>query len=193
MVPRIVGTLAAVVLFDLGTLHCYWAAGGRWATEVTIPKRGGEPLVHTRTSGDRARRAAAVCRGTPPARAPRSLGTRLAALTVRCRNVDARRGVQRTCRRRLSMVRRLQAGDGDAVRVVGHPGVRPTLRPARAGGVARGIPGTLTEVTYGRIGSSATSTIRSRRTSSVRSSGAAILAARGVLSARAQAAPDACR
>jgi hypothetical protein len=44
MIPRIVGTLAAVVLVGLGTLHCYWAAGGRWATDVTIPKRGGEPL-----------------------------------------------------------------------------------------------------------------------------------------------------
>jgi hypothetical protein len=44
MIPRIVGTLAAVVLVGLGTVHCYWAAGGRWATDVTIPKRGGEPL-----------------------------------------------------------------------------------------------------------------------------------------------------
>jgi len=44
MVPRVVGTLAAAVLFALGSLHCYWAAGGRWATDVTIPKRGGEPL-----------------------------------------------------------------------------------------------------------------------------------------------------
>lgn len=51
MVPRIVGTLAAVVLFDLGTLHCYWAAGGRWATEVTIPKRGGEPLFTSGPAG----------------------------------------------------------------------------------------------------------------------------------------------
>jgi len=44
MIPRIVGTMAAGVLVGLGTLHCYWAAGGRWATDVTIPKRGGEPL-----------------------------------------------------------------------------------------------------------------------------------------------------
>jgi hypothetical protein len=27
MIPRIVGTLAAVVLVGLGTVHCYWAAG----------------------------------------------------------------------------------------------------------------------------------------------------------------------
>ena len=45
MLPRIVGTLAAVVLVGLGTLHCYWLAGGRWATAATIPKRGGEPLL----------------------------------------------------------------------------------------------------------------------------------------------------
>ena len=44
MVPRIVGMLAAAVLVGLGALHCYWAVGGRWATDVTIPKRGGEPL-----------------------------------------------------------------------------------------------------------------------------------------------------
>jgi hypothetical protein len=44
MIPRIVGTLAAVVLVGLGTVHCYWAAGGRWATDVTIPKREGAPL-----------------------------------------------------------------------------------------------------------------------------------------------------
>lgn len=44
MVPRVVGTLAAAVLFGLGTLHCYWAAGGQWATDVTIPKRGRETL-----------------------------------------------------------------------------------------------------------------------------------------------------
>jgi hypothetical protein len=44
MGTRLVGTLAAAVLVGLGALHCYWAAGGRWATDVTIPKRGGEPL-----------------------------------------------------------------------------------------------------------------------------------------------------
>ena len=44
MVPRIFGTLAAAVLVALGALHCYWAAGGQWATDVTIPKSGGTPL-----------------------------------------------------------------------------------------------------------------------------------------------------
>jgi Protein of unknown function (DUF3995) len=44
MVPNLVGVLAAAVLVGLGTLHGYWAAGGRWATNVTIPQRGGEPL-----------------------------------------------------------------------------------------------------------------------------------------------------
>lgn len=41
---RVVGILSAVVLFGLGGLHAYWAAGGRWATDVTIPKRDGTPL-----------------------------------------------------------------------------------------------------------------------------------------------------
>jgi hypothetical protein len=44
MVSRVVGTLAATVLVALGALHCYWAAGGGWATDVTIPKRDGAPL-----------------------------------------------------------------------------------------------------------------------------------------------------
>ncbi len=51
MVPRIVGTLAAAVLVGLGALHCYWAAGGRWATDVTIPKRGGEALFTPSPAG----------------------------------------------------------------------------------------------------------------------------------------------
>jgi hypothetical protein len=41
---HLVGMLASATLVALGTLHCYWAAGGRWATDVTIPKRGGAPL-----------------------------------------------------------------------------------------------------------------------------------------------------
>jgi Protein of unknown function (DUF3995) len=40
MMSRIFGILAAAVLIGLGTLHCYWAAGGRWATDITVPTRG---------------------------------------------------------------------------------------------------------------------------------------------------------
>jgi hypothetical protein len=36
--------VAAAVLIALGTLHCYWAAGGRWASAVTVPNRDGRPL-----------------------------------------------------------------------------------------------------------------------------------------------------
>lgn len=41
---RVVGMLAAAVLLGLGALHAYWAGGGRWGTDVAIPKRGGQPL-----------------------------------------------------------------------------------------------------------------------------------------------------
>ncbi len=40
----VVAILAAAVLLGLGALHAYWAGGGRWGTDVTIPKRGGQPL-----------------------------------------------------------------------------------------------------------------------------------------------------
>ncbi|MCI0635444.1 MAG: DUF3995 domain-containing protein [Actinobacteria bacterium] len=41
---HVVGILAAGVLLGLGVLHTYWAAGGQWGTDVTIPKRDGAPL-----------------------------------------------------------------------------------------------------------------------------------------------------
>lgn len=40
---RVVGMLAAAVLFGLGALHVYWAAGGRWATGVSVPQRDDHP------------------------------------------------------------------------------------------------------------------------------------------------------
>jgi Protein of unknown function (DUF3995) len=44
MKARAIGMLAAAVLGGLGGLHVYWAAGGKWGTQVTIPKRDGAPL-----------------------------------------------------------------------------------------------------------------------------------------------------
>jgi len=41
---RVVGIVAAAALASLGTLHVYWASGGRWMAEVATPKRGGQPL-----------------------------------------------------------------------------------------------------------------------------------------------------
>ena len=41
---RVVAILAAAVLLGLGALHAYWAAGGEWGRDVTIPKRDGAPL-----------------------------------------------------------------------------------------------------------------------------------------------------
>jgi hypothetical protein len=40
---RGVGMLAAAVLFGLGALHAYWAAGGRWAAGVSVPQRDDHP------------------------------------------------------------------------------------------------------------------------------------------------------
>jgi hypothetical protein len=48
---RTVGILAAVVLFGLGALHVYWAGGGRWGIEVTIPKCDGQPLFTPGAAG----------------------------------------------------------------------------------------------------------------------------------------------
>lgn len=44
MSARAVGVLAAAVLVVLGTLHCYWAAGGRVASVATVPSHDGRPL-----------------------------------------------------------------------------------------------------------------------------------------------------
>ncbi len=39
MFARMVAVSAAAVLCGLGALHLYWAGGGRWGTDVAIPKR----------------------------------------------------------------------------------------------------------------------------------------------------------
>jgi hypothetical protein len=41
---RAVAMLAAAVLFSLAALHAYWACGGRWGSDVAVPKRGAQPL-----------------------------------------------------------------------------------------------------------------------------------------------------
>ena len=41
---RLVGISTAAVLVMVSLLHVYWAAGGAWGTEVTIPRQGGKPL-----------------------------------------------------------------------------------------------------------------------------------------------------
>ena len=43
-VSRLIGISTAGVLVVLGLLHVYWAAGGGWGTDVTIPKQDGKPL-----------------------------------------------------------------------------------------------------------------------------------------------------
>ena len=45
------GISTATVLFALGVLHVYWAAGGRWGTDVTIPKQDGRPLFQPPRAG----------------------------------------------------------------------------------------------------------------------------------------------
>jgi hypothetical protein len=36
----VIGLVAAMVMFGLGALHVYWAAGGRWGSAVAVPSRG---------------------------------------------------------------------------------------------------------------------------------------------------------
>lgn len=42
MIARVVGIVAAAVLLGLGALHVYWAGGGRWGTDATVPTRDGD-------------------------------------------------------------------------------------------------------------------------------------------------------
>jgi hypothetical protein len=39
MMARLAGMCAAAVLLGIGGLHVYWAAGGRWGSNVAIPSR----------------------------------------------------------------------------------------------------------------------------------------------------------
>ena len=48
---RLIGISTAALLFALGLLHVYWAAGGKWGTDVTIPKRDGTPLFQPSPEG----------------------------------------------------------------------------------------------------------------------------------------------
>jgi hypothetical protein len=43
-VIRFIGISTVSVLFALGLLHVYWAGGGGWGIDVTIPKQDGTPL-----------------------------------------------------------------------------------------------------------------------------------------------------
>ena len=45
------GISTAGVLFALGLLHVYWAGGGRWGTDVTVPKQDGKPLFQPPSAG----------------------------------------------------------------------------------------------------------------------------------------------
>jgi hypothetical protein len=48
---RLIGISTAALLFALGLLHVYWAAGGKWGTDVTIPKQDGTPLFQPPPAG----------------------------------------------------------------------------------------------------------------------------------------------
>ena len=144
MMTRVVGVLAATVLFGLGALHVYWAGGGRWGTRRRHTEARRSGALHTRPGGHTAGRRASLRGGARAARAPRRLGTRSSALAVRDWHVGARRGVRRARRRRPPMVRALQADDRNTVRVVGHLGLRPAVRAARSGGPDRWVSRALT-------------------------------------------------
>jgi len=48
---RPIGISTAGVLVALGLLHVYWAAGGGWGTDVTIPRQEGKPLFEPLPAG----------------------------------------------------------------------------------------------------------------------------------------------
>ena len=48
---HLVGILTTAVLFALSLLHVYWAVGGGWGTEVTIPRQDGKPLFEPPPAG----------------------------------------------------------------------------------------------------------------------------------------------
>jgi Protein of unknown function (DUF3995) len=48
---RLVGISTAALLFALGLVHVYWAAGGSWGTDVTIPQQDGKPLFQPPPAG----------------------------------------------------------------------------------------------------------------------------------------------
>jgi hypothetical protein len=48
---RLIGISTAALLFALGLLHVYWAAGGSWGTDVTIPQQDGKLLFQPPPAG----------------------------------------------------------------------------------------------------------------------------------------------
>jgi len=43
--PRtLIVAVTGVVFLFLSALHMYWARGGRWGSQVTVPNKGGRPL-----------------------------------------------------------------------------------------------------------------------------------------------------
>jgi Protein of unknown function (DUF3995) len=48
---RLIGIWTGALLFALGLLHVYWATGGSWGTDVTIPQQDGKPLFQPPPAG----------------------------------------------------------------------------------------------------------------------------------------------
>jgi hypothetical protein len=48
---RLIGISTAALLFALGLVHVYWAAGGSWGTDVTIPQQDGKLLFQPPPAG----------------------------------------------------------------------------------------------------------------------------------------------
>src|SRR5258708_28352351 len=43
--PRtLIVAVTGVIFLFLSALHIYWACGGRWGSQVTVPNKGGRPL-----------------------------------------------------------------------------------------------------------------------------------------------------
>ena len=130
-IARLVGISTATVFFALGLLHVYWAAGGKWGTDVTIPKQDGTPLFQPPRAGTSSGGDPPLLRGSCRVGPTRAVGRRPAVLAV-CRwELDSRGGLPRSSRGRRQVVWRLQADERDSLRLVGHLALRSALSSSR--------------------------------------------------------------
>ena len=124
---RLIGISTTALLFTLGLLHVYWAAGGKWGTDVTIPKQDGKPLFQPPPAGTLLVALFLLSAGLVVLGRLRLWGAALPRWVFVAGGVDSRGRLPRSGRGRLQVVWRLQADAGDSLRLVGHMALRSTL------------------------------------------------------------------